>query len=95
MKEVLHAWIYALVTRLGAGKNEPTLNEAKFVRNGKAEIRVVLTGKSPVAAEKLKALGFEIESTKDGIDLTGRIAVEKLAALAEVEAVKLVLPRTK
>ena len=95
MKEVLHAWIYALVTRLGAGKNEPTLNEAKFVRNGKADIRVVLTGKSPVAAEKLKALGFEIESTKDGIDLTGRIAVEKLAALAEVEAVKLVLPRTK
>ena len=94
LKEKLHLWVYALVSRLRLGKNDLTPNEAKFVRDGKASIRVVLTEKPAETIEKLKALGMEVEPSKDGVNITGRIAVEKLAALAEIGEVKLILPRT-
>ena len=95
LKEKLHSWIYALVTRPRLSTNDLTANEAKFVRDGKAEIHVVLTAKSPEAIEKLKALGFEVDSAKDGINVFGRIAIDKLADLAEIDAVKFVLPRVR
>jgi TonB family protein len=94
LKEKLHAWVYALIDRLRLSKNDLTPNEAKFVRDGKAEIVVVLNAKSADTIEKLKALGLEVGSTKDGISVTGRIAVEKLTALAELDGVKWILPRT-
>ena len=95
LKEKLHLWIFALVSRLRMSSNDLTANEAKFVREGKAEIQVELTGKSAEAIEKMKALGFEVESTMDGINIYGRIPVDKLAALSELESVKLVLPRVR
>lgn len=73
----------------------PTANEAYFVKDGKAELSITLTDKSSAAIiEKLKKLGFEVTS-ENGTIVSGRIAVEKISALAELEEVKFVLPNVK
>lgn len=92
LKEKLHSWVYAVAERLQKNISAATPNEAKFVRDGKAEIQVVLTANTPEAVAKLKELGFELAAEK-GTTLTGRIAIEKLAALAELDEVKLVIPK--
>ncbi len=91
LEQKLHFWIYDLVDRLNKGVSTPTENEAKFVKNGKAEINIQLSAKSPEIIEKLKQLGFEVLS-ENGTNLVGRIAVEKIVQLVEIEEVRLVLP---
>ena len=81
------------IIRLQKGETAPGLNEKVFVRDGKALVQIVLKEKSPDALERLKALGFEVESTKDGMNVFGRLAIEKLAELVEEDVVKFVLPR--
>jgi hypothetical protein len=93
LKEKLHAWLYAVVTRLAKGDAQPAANEALFVRDGKAEVRIVLTGPSAEVLERLKAAGFEIGSDNGKTEITGRISLRQLAALAEIDEVKLILPR--
>ena len=65
-----------------------------FIRNGKAEVQVWLTEKSPEALAKLKELGFEVvldaKSTKL---IIGRISIDKLEALADLKFVKYVSPQ--
>ena len=85
-------WIYQLITRLQRGTAALSPNESKFVRDGKADIQIELTSKSKDAVEKLKAAGFEIVSEK-AATVTGRIAIDKLASLAEIEEVKLIMPK--
>jgi hypothetical protein len=92
LKSKLHAWVYALVTRLDKKDSLPGPNEAAFVRDGKASIRIELIDASPETLEKLKALGFDLASQKDKT-LIGRIAIEKLTALADLDEVQLVLPK--
>ncbi|MEJ7848168.1 MAG: TonB family protein [Pyrinomonadaceae bacterium] len=92
LKERLHSWLYSLVERLKNGESAVGPNEAKFVREGKAEIQLTVTARSPQLMEKLKNAGFEIASEKGSV-LVGRIAVDKIAALAEIGEVKLILPR--
>lgn len=94
IKEKLHAWLYDLVERLNKGVSTPTENEAKFVKDGKAEINIQFSTKSPETIEKLKQLGFEIVSESD-TNLVGRIAVEKITQIVEIEEVQLVLPNMK
>lgn len=93
LKEKLYSWIFDLVSRLQKGDQKPTANEAKFVRDGKAEIQIELTVRSVEVIEKLKAAGFEVVSEKGKTIVFGRIAIEKLVALAEIEEVKLILPK--
>lgn len=95
IKEKLHSWIYSLINRKRVGVGDPGPNEAKFVRDGKAEIKIVLTARTAEALQKLKALGFETETAGDGLNVIGSISVEKLTALAELESVKLVLPHIR
>lgn len=92
LKEKMHSWVYGLVTRMRTSSYDLTPNEAKFVHDGKAIVRIELWMKKPEILEKLKALGFEIVSDTSRM-LTGRIAVEKLEALAEIEELKLILPK--
>ncbi|HRH44545.1 MAG TPA: hypothetical protein PKY82_23115 [Pyrinomonadaceae bacterium] len=73
------------------GESQPPENEAKFVINGKANISINLTAKTPKVIEKLKQLGFEI-LTENGTNLIGRIPIEKIAQLAKIEQVQLILP---
>jgi TonB family protein len=93
--EKLHLWLADLVARLDKNVSQPTANEAKFVRDGKARIQIRLTEKTPETIEKLKQIGFEILSETNAKILVGQIAPEKLAALAEIEQVKYVLPNLK
>ncbi|MGH9845172.1 MAG: VIT domain-containing protein [Blastocatellia bacterium] len=92
----LHPSIAAVIERLKNKVATPGANEAKFVSNGKAEVQVWLTDKSPAAIEQLKKLGFEILVNSQSSKLIiGRLPIEKLMALAEIAAVKYVAPQTK
>jgi Ca-activated chloride channel family protein len=93
LKEKMHSWIYGLVTRLRTSAYDLTKNEAMFVTDGKAIVRIELWMNEPDVLKKLETLGFEILSKDNGKTLTGRIAVEKLAALAEIEELRLILPK--
>ena len=91
----LHPLVAALFERLSEGKETPSESEGKFVRDGKAELRVWLDEKSPAVLSKLKELGFELvlDAPSSGL-VIGRMPLEKLAGLADVEAVKYVAPQT-
>jgi hypothetical protein len=91
--EKMHFWLGALVERLGKPGVAAGPNEAKFVHKGRAEIEIDLSARSPIAIAKLKAAGFELVAEKGRTRVTGRIALERLAGLVDIEEVKLILPR--
>jgi Ca-activated chloride channel homolog len=93
--EKSHTWVYDLILRLEKGDNIPTANEAYFVKDGKAEIQIQLSSTSPEMLEKLKMLGFEISQEKQQLVLHGRISIEKISQLAEIEEVRFILPNVK
>jgi Ca-activated chloride channel family protein len=89
----MHPSIAALVERLKSATAKPGADEAKFVRNGKAELQVWLADTTPETIAALKQLGFEIVlEPKSAKMLIGRIALDKLAALVEQKAVRYVSP---
>ncbi|MEP6924996.1 MAG: TonB family protein [Pyrinomonadaceae bacterium] len=86
--------IFALISRLQDSKMQPASDEARFVTNGKAEIRVYLADKTPAAIEELKAVGFEVVLDPTTAKFViGRISLEKLAALAELKSVQFIAPQ--
>jgi hypothetical protein len=89
----LHFWVFAVVERLAAGDTVPSANETNFVRDGKANIQLELTVDPATVAEKLKEQGFEMVASRGRTTVTGRIAPDKIVGLAEVEEVKLILPK--
>lgn len=85
----MHPQIASLVS----GKPLPA--DARFVRNGKAEVQVWLTSLSNEALEALKQAGFEILRPASSVNLTmviGRIRVDKLNALAGLAVVRYIAP---
>lgn len=88
----LHFWLFDLVTRLQDPMAKPAENDAKFVRDGKAFVQVQLTKNSPAILAKLKAAGFVMDS-ETGLTVNGRVPVGKLADLARIDEVSLILPR--
>jgi Ca-activated chloride channel family protein len=89
----LHPDLVALVDKPGSPPNKPTATAPKFVRNGKAQIQLWLTDRSDETMKKLKLLGFEVlGESKTSTVLVGRIPIEKLASLAELEAVRYIAP---
>jgi hypothetical protein len=87
--------IAAVIDRLKNKTAQPAPDEAKFVRNGKAEIQVWLTEKSPETMAQLKQLGFEVVlDAKTAKMIIGRLPIEKLGALAELKSVRYVAPMT-
>ncbi len=91
----LHPAIAAVVERVKNGAR-PGAAEAGFVRNGKAEVQVWLGEASPGMLERLKKLGLEIVGQpKTARLVVGRLAVEKLAALAQMPEVRWVAPLTR
>jgi Ca-activated chloride channel family protein len=86
--------IAAVIDRL-KNKGQPSADETRFVRNGKAEIQVWLTVKSPETIAQLKQIGFEVVlDPKTAKMIIGRLPIEKLAALAELKSVRYVTPMT-
>jgi Ca-activated chloride channel family protein len=93
LQKKLHATLYAIVERLKTN-TAPAADESKFVRDGKAEIQIWLTEKSPDILAQLKQLGFEIVLDPQSAKLViGRLPLEKLAALTEIKAVRFVAPQ--
>lgn len=90
IKSKLHTWLYALVKK--DDKSVP--NKDSFVRDGKASIIIELNKLSDNVREKLRAAGLEISNEK-GNRLWGRIAVDKLISLAEIDEVQLILPNVR
>src|SRR5205085_5316449 len=81
----LHPDLAAVVERLEKKNATPTAAEARFVSDGKAEVQIFLTSKSDALMTKLKQLGVEVITEPAASKLIlGRIALDKLAALAEV-----------
>lgn len=72
----------------------PIVNYGGFVRDGKAEVQLWLTDKSELTKAKLKELGFEVVLDHTGSNLMiGRIPIDKLELLAELEFVRYVSPQ--
>jgi Ca-activated chloride channel homolog len=89
-----HPTVLAVIDRLKDPKASPGADEAKFIRNGKAEVQIWLTDKSDETMAKLKELGFEVVlDPKTAKLVIGRISIEKLAALAELKGVRYVGPQ--
>jgi len=89
----LHPSILALVDRLKS-KSAPVAAEAKFVRDGKAEIQIWLTEKSEATLAQLKQLGFEVVlDPKTAKLVIGRLSIEKLEALSDLKFVRYVAPQ--
>jgi TonB family protein len=67
--------------------------QACKLKSAKLRVRVIVSGKAAAALPQLKAVGFEpeMEATRRS-GITGRIAVDRLDALAAVPAVAFVAP---
>jgi Ca-activated chloride channel homolog len=95
MQTKLHPSIIKVIDWLKAPKAGALSDEAKFVRDGKAEIQIFLTDKSDTTLAELKKLGFEVVlDPKTAKMVIGRLPVEKLSALAELKFVRYVAPQT-
>lgn len=92
----LHFWIFALYERLEKGEAVP-LNESKFVRDGRAALEIEVTDLSGQTLDRLRGIGFEIESTAKtnvkGPIVAGRIPIGKIGDLIALAEVRLVIPR--
>ncbi len=89
-----HPSILAVIDRLKKKDAKPATDEAKFIRDGKAEIQIWLTDKSDETLAKLKELGFEVVlDPKTAKLVIGRLPIDKLAALAELKFVRYVAPQ--
>ena len=94
LRAKLDPWLFAVVERLKQKGSQPSAEEARFVRDGKAEVQIWLTEKSPEVLAQLKQLGFEVLLDPRTAKLViGRLPVEKLAALADIKAVRYVAPQ--
>lgn len=90
----LHPAIAALVERLKQRNQAPTAEEAKFVRNGRAEVQVWLSDTTPTTLDEIKKLGFEIVlQPKTSKLIIGRVPIEKLRLLAEMKSVRYLAPQ--
>ena len=95
MAAKMHFWIYDLVMRLERGSGEPSANEASFVRDGIASVRVELGTRSASALASLRAAGLEVTGESGRNAVVGRVPLAKLASLAAIDAVTLIMPASK
>ena len=94
LKSKFHPSVLAVIDRLKDIKASPGADEAKFIRNGKAEVQIWLTEKSDATMAKLKELGFEVVlDPKTAKMVIGRLPIEKLAALSDLKFVRYVAPQ--
>ena len=90
----LHPSIVAVIERMKNGSVPLTAQEARFIKNGKAEIQIWLTDTSAQTIAKLKQLGFEVVlEPKTAKMIIGRLPITKLAELADLAFVRYVAPQ--
>jgi Ca-activated chloride channel family protein len=94
LRRKLDVRLIALVLQIKR-KDPRAVNYGNFLRDGKAELQVWLNDKSDLAKAKLRELGFEIVLDHASSNLIiGRIPVDKVEQLAELEFVRYVSPQT-
>ena len=95
LRAKFHPLVLSVIDRLKNREAIPAADEAKFIRDGKAELQIWLTDKSEETLAKLKELGFEVVLDPKSAKLViGRLPIEKLGALAELKFVRYVAPQT-
>src|SRR5678816_600346 len=95
IRDRTHPAIAGLIERVRNKKLSFDPTEARFVKDGKADIQVWLTDKSTANLDQLKQLGFEVVlDPKSSKLLIGRISVEKLEALSKLEFVRYISPQS-
>ena len=93
-RQKLHRAVFVVVERLRKREPLTAVDEAGFIRNGKAEVQVWVTEKSPEVLAKLKELGFEVLlDAKSAKLIIGRLSIDKLEALADLKFVRYVAPQ--
>jgi len=95
LRSKVHPAIFVVIERLKKNRSVVSAAETKFVHDGKAEIQVWTTNKSPENIKQLEGLGFEVILDHSSKLIIGRLPVEKLEALAELAVVKYVAPQMK
>ena len=94
LRPKLHPSLFAVVEKLRRKETLSAADEVGFIRNGKAEVQVWLSDKSPASLAKLKELGFEVVlDAKSSKLIIGRLPVVKLEALVKLDFVKYVSPQ--
>jgi len=94
LRQKLHVSLVTIVEKLQRKEALSAADEGEFLRNGKAEVQVWLTDKSPATLAKLKELGFEVVlDAKTSNLIIGRLPVEKIESLARLDFVKYVSPQ--
>jgi len=94
LRPKLHHTLFTVVEKLQRKEALSASDERGFIRNGKAEVQVWLSDKSPASLAKLKELGFEVVlDAKSSKLIIGRLPVEKLETLARLDFVKYVSPQ--
>jgi hypothetical protein len=89
-----HPSILAVIDRLKNKDATAAPDEAKFIRDGKAEIQIWLADKSEETLAKLKELGFEVVlDPKSAKLIIGRLPIEKLEGLVELKTIRYVAPQ--
>ena len=95
LRQKLHHSLVAIVVKLQRKEALSAADEGGFIHNGKAEVQVWLTDKSPASLAKLKELRFEVVlDAKSSSLIIGRLPVEKIEALARLSFVKYVSPQS-
>ena len=88
----LHERIAVLLDKLRVGQTK--FDEFAFVRDGKADVFVRVETMTTGALDELKANGLEIVTTNNQAKfVAGRLALDKIAALALLDNVRLVAPQ--
>ncbi len=94
LRAKLHRSVSTVIDRVANKESLSSADEGGFIRNGKAEVQVWLTDKSPAVMAKLKELGFEVVlDVKTSKVIIGRISIDNLEMLAEQKFVTYISPQ--
>ncbi|HSK72719.1 MAG TPA: VIT domain-containing protein [Pyrinomonadaceae bacterium] len=88
--------VFNLIERLRNNQTQAAPDEAKFVQNGKADVIIRLKELKPETIQELKKHGFEVlTEIPSAKAVVGRIVIEKIVSLAELEAVTFISPQNR
>ena len=90
----MHAALRTLQDHAAKGGSGLTNEDRRFLKDGKVEVQVWLAEATPQILQTLKSLGFELLPNPRLTNniVFGRITLEKLQALAEIESVRYIGP---
>jgi Ca-activated chloride channel family protein len=84
--------VSTVIMRVKAGQVSD-LSKDPFIQDGKAELSLTMESRSGQLMAQLRAAGFEVVSwPESSLTAIGRIAVEKLESLLEIDAVRYIAP---